>query len=156
MAKAKQVQKPAKTKNKSTDGNREFAFMLFMQRVAQNDIAERSSVSVQTISDWKKKDNWEAKRAAKTISIDELVVKALKRINEILDDPKFDADAFAKSVAQLKTLKTKNTVDDEMMCFMDFQSFLFEVRTSQKLTGDFIRQIVKLQDLFITKRLGNI
>lgn len=149
------VKKRAKKVTKQNDGSRDYAFILFMQRTTQNDIAERVGVSVQTISDWKKKDNWEAKRAAKTISMDELIVKALGKINEMLNKEDFNADAFAKAVAQLKTLKTSNTVDDEIMCFMSFQNFLMERRHIDKIDESFLRQITKLQDNYIQFRLGN-
>lgn len=126
-----------------------------MQRVPQNEIAERCGVTIQTITAWKKADNWEAKRAAKTISIDELIVKALRRINEMLDDPEFNADGFAKAVSQLKTLKQSNTVDDEIMCFMDFQNFLLERRSSLEINDSFMKSLVSYQDMFIQIRLGN-
>ncbi len=159
MAKGKSAAKPVKkasqNNRRSGDGSREFAFMLFLQRVQQNDIAERCGVSVQTISDWKKKDNWEAKRAAKTISMDELIVKALGKINTMLDEQDFNADSFAKAVAQLKTLKHRNTVDDEIMCFMDFQNFLIERRNTEGISEAFIKQLTGLQDIYVKFRLGN-
>lgn len=149
---AKQGGRPT---TKSSTGNREYGFMLFMQRVLQNEIAERCGVSIQTISDWKKTDNWEAKRASKTISMDTLINKALDKINIMLDQDDFNADAFAKAVAQLKTLKIRNTVDDEVMCFMDFQNFMLERRHTEGLTEDFIKQVIRVQDTYIQYRLGN-
>jgi hypothetical protein len=140
---------------KGSTGNREYGFMLFMQRVLQNEIAERCGVSIQTISEWKKTDNWEAKRASKTISMDTLINKALDKINIMLDQDDFNADAFAKAVAQLKTLKIRNTVDDEVMCFMDFQNFMLERRHTEGLTEDFIKQVIRVQDTYIQYRLGN-
>ncbi len=139
----------------SKDGNKEYAYILFMQRVAQKDIAERVGVTEKTVSRWKIDGNWEAKRAAKTISMDELIVKALGKINELLDSDDFNADSFAKAVAQLKTLKTSNTIDDEIMCFMDFQNYLMERRLIDKIDETFIKQLTKLQDSFIQMRLGN-
>ncbi|TAD94503.1 MAG: hypothetical protein EAY75_00020 [Bacteroidetes bacterium] len=72
--------KPLQKTNAAPNGSRDYAFMLFMQRVPQQDIAQRCQVSQQTISAWKTKDNWEAKRASKTISMDALVgpVKSTK------------------------------------------------------------------------------
>jgi transcriptional regulator with XRE-family HTH domain len=151
MAKGIQPKKNTKT----PDGSREFAFMLFMQRVSQNDIAERVGRSIQTISQWKKDDQWEVKRAAKTISMDELIVKALGKINTMLSADDFNADAFAKAVAQLKTLKQRNTVDDEIMCFMDFQNWIIERRNVEGVTEDFIKKLTRLQDSFIQFRMGN-
>lgn len=143
------------TKTKSNGGNTEYAYILFMQRVPQKDIAERVGVTEKTVSRWKIDGNWEAKRAAKTISMDELIVKALGKINDMLDSADFNADSFAKAVAQLKTLKTSNTVDDEIMCFMDFQTFLMERRHIDNIDETFVKRLTKLQDSFIQMRLGN-
>ncbi len=154
MAKAIKT-KPIR-KGKGSDGSREYAFMLYMQRVPQGDIAERCGVSPQTVTDWKKKDNWEAKRAAKTISMDELIAKALKRINEMLEAEDFNADSFAKACAQLKSLKQRNTVDDEIMCFMDFQTWLLQRRVSEGIDAPFIKLMTKMQDTYIQYRLGNV
>lgn len=155
MAKAKKaIVKP--TPQKSTkDGSREYAFMLYLQKVSQNDIADRTGKSIQTISKWKKEDEWEAKRAAKTISMDQLIIKALGKINIMLDSEDFNADAFSKAVAQLKTLKQRNTVDDEIMCFMDFQNWVIERRNTDHISEDFIKQITRLQDNYIQYRMGN-
>lgn len=139
------------------EGLREYAYMLYMKRVPQKDIAERTGVRENTISDWKKKDGWEQKRAAKTISTDELIVKALGKINEMLDSEtgEFNADSFAKAVAQLKNLKTRNTIDDEIMCFMDFQNWLIERRHIEDIDEKIIKAITRLQDNYVQYRLGN-
>lgn len=137
------------------NANRAYGFILFCQRIAQNEIAERCEVSVQTISAWKKEDQWEAKRASKTISMDELVNKCLVKINELLDTKDFDADAFAKSVAQLKALKPNNTVDNEIMTFMAFQNFLLERKHTAEVSDDFIKKVTGFQDRYIQIKLGN-
>ncbi len=140
---------------KNKDGSQDYAYILFMQKTPQKDIAERVGVSEKTVGEWKKKGNWEAKRAAKTISMDELIVKALGKINDLLDSDDFNADSFAKAVAQLKTLKTSNTVDDEIMCFMEFQNYLMQRRHTDKIDEAFIKQLTRLQDAYIQTRMGN-
>ena len=136
------------------DGVAEHAYLLYMQGEAQKDIAMRLGVSEKTISAWKDKGNWAAKRAAKNISIDELVGKALIRINELLENKDFNADSFAKAVATLKTLKQRNTIDDEIKCFMDFQSFIIQRRSELEVQPEFIKHLTKLQDSYIQWRLG--
>jgi hypothetical protein len=78
-------------------------------------------------------------------------------ISDMLDNKEqFSADAFAKAVSQLKTLKTHNTVDDDINTFMDFQDFLIRERSSNKeISDDFIKLITRLQDSYIQYRLGN-
>jgi hypothetical protein len=144
-----------KTDSAGKQAAKEYAYMLYMQGVPQKDISERTSVSEKTISNWKQEGNWEAKRAAKTISIDELVGKALMRINELLESREsFNADSFAKAVAQLKNLKQRNTVDDEIMCFIDFQNYLMQHRAQLGVDEAFIKQLTQLQDKFIQWRIG--
>lgn len=152
----RKLQKAKSTATKTNnEGKKQLAYFLFMQNTPQKDIASRVGVTEKTIGKWKTEDNWEAKRAAKTISMDELIVKALQKINELLDSPNFNADAFAKAVAQLKSLKSNNTVDDEIMTFMNFQNFLIQHRINEGLTEDFIKEVVRQQDNYIQIRLGN-
>ncbi len=148
-----------KKKSRAANDNaaaKEYAYMLYMQGVMQKDISERTNVSEVTISNWKKDGAWEAKRASRAISIDELIGKALMKINELLSGEDFNADSFAKAVAQLKHLKQRNTVDDEVMCFMDFQNYLLQNRTALGIDQDFIKKLTVLQDSYIQWRLGNV
>ncbi|MGI6342032.1 MAG: hypothetical protein ACOXZ9_03505 [Bacteroidales bacterium] len=80
----------------------------------------------------------------------------MRKISEMLDNDDFSADAFAKAVSQLKTLKTKNTVDDDINAFMDFQDYLVkESANDDSITSDFIKEVVKHQDNYIQYRLGD-
>ena len=72
----------------------------------------------------------------------------------MLDDDNFSADAFAKAVAQLKSLKPSNTIDNEIMTFMAFQDFLLEHRHEENIEEDFIKKIALYQDRYIKKKLG--
>ena len=73
----------------------------------------------------------------------------------MLDANDFNADSFAKAVAQLKTLKTHNTVDDDINAFMDFQDYLIRERSINKdITDELIKSITSLQDNYIQYRLG--
>ncbi|MEI6062049.1 MAG: hypothetical protein WCR72_15210 [Bacteroidota bacterium] len=135
----------------------EYAYLLYMQGMEQQDICNKVQVSAPTLTSWKKSGEWETKRAARTISIDDLVQKTLKVINEMLDNKEnFSADAFAKAVNQLKTLKTSNTVDDDINTFMGFQDYMIRERTNNKdITDQLIKSVTALQDNYIQYRLGN-
>ena len=135
----------------------EYAYLLFMQMVQSQDICTRAGISAPTLNSWKKSGGWEGKRASRTISLDDLMQKALRRISDMLDnETNFSADAFAKAVKQLKELKTSNTVDDDINCFMSFQDFLIRQRAIyRELTDEFIKGITKYQDIYIQYRLGN-
>lgn len=134
----------------------EYAYMLFMQNVTQDEICKRVGISPPTLKDWKTSGNWAAKRASRNISLDDLMQKALSKINDMLDSNDFNADAFSKAVKQLKELKVKNTVDDEINVFMSFQDFMLQQRVAHKeLTDEFIKMVVKYQDYYIQFRLGH-
>jgi hypothetical protein len=135
----------------------EYAYLLFMQGVAQQDICTRVGIAAPTLKNWKETGGWEEKRAARTISIDDLMQKTLRKISQMLDDnDNFSADAFAKAVNQLKTLKTGNTIDDEINCFMAFQDYLIKHRPLNKtITDDLIKTIIRLQDDYVQTRLGH-
>lgn len=135
----------------------EYAYLLFMQKVKQEDICTRVGISSPTLLEWKRSGGWESKRAARTISLDDLLQKALLRVNDLLEkEENFSADAFAKAVKQLKELKSSNTVDDDINSFMSFQDFMIQQRPAyRELTDEFIKMVTKYQDLYIQFRLGN-
>jgi len=133
----------------------EYAYLLFMQGVSQKEICERVKISSPTLQGYKESGGWDTKRASRTISIDDLVQKSLKKISDMLDAQDFNADSFAKAVSQLKTLKTHNTVDDDINTFMDFQDYIIRERSSNKdVTDELIKCITSLQDNYIQYRLG--
>lgn len=144
-------------KQKSKSNSREYAYYLYMHGNLQKDIAVRVGVSEKTISKWKDEDNWEVKRAAKTISLEELANKCMKKASEMLDQDiiNFDSDAFAKAIAQLKTLMPKNTVDSDIMTFMAFQDMLLELRHEYQIPEDFIKQVTRYQDIYVKRKLGH-
>lgn len=142
---------------KNKTNSNEYAYFLFMHGVKQKEIAARVGVSEKTISSWKEKENWQAKRAAKTISLEELANKCMTKASQMLDldITEFDSDAFAKAIAQLKTLLPKNTVDSDIMTFMSFQDMLLEIRTEQGISEEFIKDVTKYQDIYIKRKLGH-
>jgi hypothetical protein len=150
------VKKIAKQKKDKSESLvlRNYAFILFCNGIAQTDIALRCEVSEKTITQWKQKNDWDTKLAAKKINMDELVNKCLMKISTMLDDENFNADSFAKAVAQLKSLKPSNTIDNEIMTFMGFQDFLLERRHDENIEEKFIKAVASFQDRYIKKKLG--
>jgi len=146
-----------KTKNKADSfANRNYGLKLFIQGVAQNEIAERCGVSAQTVTEWKQKYDWETKRVARSISLEELANKCMHKASQMLDaDIKdFNSDAFAKAISQLKTLLPKNTIDTDIMTFMSFQDFLLDIRHEESIGEDFLKKVSAYQDRYIKKKLG--
>ena len=74
----------------------------------------------------------------------------------MLDQEDFNADAFAKAVNQLKTLKQGASVDDKIMAYMDFGDFLIEQMPNEvNITEEFVKTVTRMQDLYILKLLKN-
>lgn len=156
MAVKPKVKKAKKRPSKADSlTNRNYGLKLYLMGVAQNEIAEKCEVSAQTITEWKQRYDWETKRASRSISLEELANKCIVKASELLDADNFNADAFAKAIAQLKTLIPKNTVDTDIMTFMGFQDFLLELRHEENISELFIKSLTNLQDRYIKKRLGH-
>ena len=142
---------------------RQLAYMLYQQGEMNKVIAERIGVSVQTLSAWIEKDNWKEKRAAKTITRQELVNKALNQIGGLLDDmggkdaEKMNgiADKLSKMVSSLMKLDKKNSVVDEMDTFMSFNQWLKRrLNIDKELSLDLYKSINHYQDAYVNERLS--
>ena len=146
----------SRVKSRSPE-KQDYAYLLYMHRIPQDEICKRVGVSAPTLKSWKDSGGWEEKRASRTINLDDLMNKALKKIADMLDkDEDFSADAFSKAVKQLKELKSSNTVDDDINTFMSFQDFLLQQRVGYTdITESFIKTVTKFQDIYIQFRLGH-
>lgn len=130
----------------------EYAELLYMKKVPQKTICEKVRVTAATLCKWKEYGEWEAKRAARAVSIDQLIAKALIKVDEILNNDNFSADEFAKAVAPLKKLQGRITPDDKVAVLMDYGDwFISQVGTVPELTGDIAKLCTMLQDLYIVK-----
>lgn len=135
----------------------EYAYLLYMQKHTQASICEKVEITPSTFQSWKNSGGWEEKRAARTISVDTLIAKTLRRIDELLDSPDgFNADAFSKAVNQLKTLKAGATVNDKIESFLDFSDFLTDEHGRDPEVDEvFIKKVNRLQDRYILKLMRN-
>ena len=135
----------------------EYAYLLYMQRVPQKEIAERVGVSQQTLTKWKDDGGWELKRVAKTVSRDQIVNKTLMRINELLDSEEgFNGDEFAKLSSQLEKIKGGYTMDDVADILTKFGDWIIErSATDKEITTGFVQLLTKYQDKYLLMRINN-
>ncbi len=135
----------------------EYAYLLYMQRVPQKEIAERVGVSQQTLTKWKDDGGWELKRVAKTVSRDQIVNKTLMRINELLDSEEgFNGDEFAKLSSQLEKIKGGYTMDDVADILTKFGDWIIErSATDKEITTGFVQLLTKYQDKYLLTRINN-
>ncbi len=149
--------KPKKEMRVKDPDKYDYAFLLYVQNYPQKTICERVGISAVTLIKWKEHGEWETKRAAKAISTDVLVSKALARINTMLDNEKeFSADAFAKAVSQLKNLKKDNTIDEVVEVLSRFGDWMIaKCGTDKAIDIEFIRKVTTYQDKYIKERIGD-
>ncbi len=135
----------------------EYAYLLYMQKVPQKEIAERVGVSQQTLVKWKEDGGWEYKRVAKTVSRDNIINKVLLRLNEMLDNAdEFNADEFSKAANQLSKLKQGCTVDDIADILAKFGDWVIEQSATDKsITTGLVQQLTRLQDKYLLNRINN-
>lgn len=154
MAKTKKPADEPRAINIRTPEKYEYAYLLYMQNHTQASICEKVGIAPATFQAWKASGGWEEKRAARTISVDMVIAKLLRRIDEQLDDPDFNADAFSKAVSQLKALKAGATVNDTIQVLMDFTDFLVDRHGADpEVTDALVKTVNRLHDQFILKIL---
>lgn len=135
----------------------EYAYLLYMQRVPQKEIAQRVGVSQQTLSKWKDDGGWELKRVARTVSRDQIINKTLMKINELLDNEEdFNGDEFAKLSSQLEKIKSGYTMDDVADILTKFGDYIIEQSASDKaITTEFVQLLTRYQDKYLLMRINN-
>ena len=135
----------------------EYAYLLYMQRVPQKEIADRVGVSQQTLSKWKDDGGWELKRVARTVSRDQIINKTLMKINELLDNEEdFNGDEFAKLSSQLEKIKGGYTMDDVADILTKFGDYIIEQSASDRaITTEFVQLLTKYQDKYLLLRINN-
>lgn len=137
---------------------------LYMSGMEQQEIAEKTDISRQTISRWVNTEGWKEARAAKSVTRPELVNKLLLTIDQLItsvnqsDDPTLIAglgDRLAKLSSVIEKLDKKANVVDAIEVFMAFSKWLeFRSQTDPDVTPELMRVINKYQDMYITEQMG--
>lgn len=137
---------------------------LFMSGMEQAEIADRIGISRVTISKWCVADGWKEARAAKNITRPELVNKLLLTIDSLITqvneskDPSLLGglgDKLAKLSAVIEKLDKKANVVDAIEVFTALNTWLeMRAKTDPEVTVELIKQINRLQDMFIIESIG--
>lgn len=149
---------------KIDDNKKELAFILFMNGDLQKDICERVGTTSKTLQGWIEKDGWRERRSGANISRSELIQKGLLAMNTIMEKMLADknTDNYASYMDQLikcantiEKLDKKNNVVNDMQAFTNFNNELKAMAGSDPdVTVDIIKHINRLQDKYISRRLG--
>ncbi len=137
---------------------------LFLSGMEQAEIADRVGVSRVTISKWCVADGWKETRAAKNITRPELVNKLLVTIDNLITQVNESkdlsligglGDKLAKLSAVIEKLDKKANVVDAIDVFTAFSKWLeFRAKSDPEVTVALIKQVNRLQDMFIIESIG--
>lgn len=139
---------------------------LFLSGMELTEIAERISVSRQTVSKWANGEGWKEVRAAKNITRPELVNKLLLTIDKLItsvnesDDPTLIAglgDRLAKLSSVIEKLDKKANVVDAIEVFMAFNRWIQDQACyDPEITPELIKAINKYQNLFLKDKMTSM
>lgn len=139
---------------------------LFLSGMELTEIAERISVSRQTVSKWANGEGWKEARAAKNITRPELVNKLLLTIDKLItsvnesDDPTLTAglgDRLAKLSSVIEKLDKKANVVDAIEVFMAFNRWIQDQACyDPEITPELIKAINKYQNLFLKDKMTSM
>ncbi|MBQ0120944.1 MAG: terminase [Bacteroidales bacterium] len=139
---------------------------LFLSGMELTEIAERISVSRQTVSKWANGEGWKEARAAKNITRPELVNKLLLTIDKLItsvnesDDPTLIAglgDRLAKLSSVIEKLDKKANVVDAIEVFMAFNRWIQDQACyDPEITPELIKAINKYQNLFLKEKMTSM
>ena len=129
----------------------------------QQEIAEKTDISRQTISRWVNTEGWKEARAAKSVTRPELVNKLLLTIDQLItsvnqsDDPTLIAglgDKLAKLSSVIEKLDKKANVVDAIEVFMAFNRWIQDQASfDPEITPELIKAINKYQNKFLMEKM---
>ena len=138
---------------------------LFLSGMELTEIAERISVSRQTVSKWANTEGWKEARAAKSITRPELVNKLLLTIDKLItsvnesNDPSLIAglgDRLAKLSSVIEKLDKKANVVDAIEVFMAFNRWIQDQACyDPEITPELIKAINKYQNKFLMEKMSH-
>ena len=136
---------------------------LYMSGMEQQEIAEKTDISRQTISRWVNTEGWKEARAAKSVTRPELVNKLLLTIDQLItsvnqsDDPTLSAglgDKLAKLSSVIEKLDKKANVVDAIEVFMAFNRWIQDQASfDPEITPELIKAINKYQNKFLMEKM---
>ena len=141
-----------------TNSKREIAQILFLQgKLQKKEIAQKLGVSVQTITNWSKDDNWDSLKknllTGKKQRLSELYDE-LEEFNRMIREKEGykvatskEADARRKLINDIKDLESRYNVAHTIQVAMDFCDFL------KPLDSDLAQKVVDYFNAFVNEQI---
>lgn len=124
---------------------------LYLDKVPLKEIAQRLSVTPQTLSKWKQEGAWQECRNATLLSPKTLYNKLLKQLDTLIEqgEPLATADAISKVCKQVKALQKEATLDDIIRALTSFGDWLVAEGKRLKTSREFVQELTRLQDIYV-------
>lgn len=124
---------------------------LYLDKVPLQEIAQRLSITPQTLTKWKKEGAWQESRNALLLSPKTLYKKLLKQLETLIEqgEPLTTADAISKVCKQVKELQKEATVDDIILALTSFGDWLVADGKKLNTSKEFVQELTRLQDIYI-------
>jgi DNA-binding XRE family transcriptional regulator len=142
---------------------KELARMYYMNGETQKEIAQKLSVSEQSISSWANKDGREVRRASINVTRPELINKALAALNKVLDQVQASddigvisslPDKLSKFASAIEKLDKKANIVSVIDVFMAFSKWMqYRATFDKEITPEFLRALNKYQDMYINEHI---
>lgn len=147
-----------------TEKKKELARALYLSGMDQKEVAEKVGASPASVSSWCVQGHWREERGAKTITRAELVNKLLNAIDQLITRANETGNPalmlsisgqLSKFASTIEKLDNRASVVDAIDVFMGFSKWLeYRSQTDPGITAELMRQINRLQDMYITEQIG--
>jgi uncharacterized protein YjcR len=132
---------------------KEVAKELFLQTsLTQKDIAEKLGISEQALTKWKQEENWAELKLSISSTEQKVYVKALKEIEKLQEEGRFDSKAIAQYTRFLNQIRPKEEVKISILIngMIEFANWL------EADNLELAQQFNKLQLEFISEKLAKL
>ena len=128
---------------------KQVAQTLYLEGVAQKEIAQKLNLSEQTVSKWKIAGEWDQLKESIAVSRDEILKKLYRQLNTLLSNNPVNADHVSKINKAIREIKNQLNVSDYITALMHFNQYLTssgmvkEAQLLNSLQQKFIQSILK-------------
>ncbi|MBQ3658009.1 MAG: terminase [Bacteroidales bacterium] len=129
---------------------------LFLQGMTSKDIAEKLSVSLNTISKWSVQQAWNSERAARNITRPMLVQKMLADLDKKISTGEWSPDAVCKAARAIEALDKQSNIVTVIEVFTAFTQWMtLRMKYDPELTSDFVKKVNFYHDKYINEKLSS-
>ena len=128
---------------------------LFLQGMQTKDIAEKISVSVNTVSKWSVQQGWNSERAARNITRPMLVQKMLADLDKKISSGEWSPDEICKAARAIERLDKQSYVVTVIEVFTAFSEWVTaRMPIDEGLDVEFVKKMNHYQNAYVNEKLS--